>query len=97
MQDSLFDQRGCLTEAGLAALSGAPPGRAPDAAAQHMAACRSCQERWLLRALTPEERARRSKTPRADAKARFWRIVVFAIVALTLAVGTLATLRLVLG
>jgi hypothetical protein len=42
---SLFDARGCLTPAGLAALRSAPPGRAPKDVAAHLAGCPRCQQR----------------------------------------------------
>jgi hypothetical protein len=89
--------KGCLTAAGLAALSAAPPGDAPEDLARHVAACRSCQRRWFEKSLTAEERARRTKAPKADAKARFWRMVLFALLVLVLALGTLVTLRFVVG
>jgi hypothetical protein len=43
----LFDGRGCLTAAGLAAVQGAPPGRAPSEVASHLAGCGRCQQRLL--------------------------------------------------
>jgi len=92
-----LDAKGCLTAAGLAALSAAPPGNAPEDLARHVAACRSCQRRWFEASLTAEDRARRSKTPKADAKARFRRMVLFALLVLVLALGTLVTLRFVVG
>ncbi len=95
--DDLLDPAGCLSAAGLAALSAAPAGRAPDHLARHVAVCRSCQRRWFEASFTPEERARRSKAPRADAKARFWRMVLFALLSLALALGTLVVLSLVSG
>lgn len=63
----LLDARGCLTEAGLAALAGAAPGAAPPDLAQHVASCARCQELWLKSdspgphrpRLTQEETARR--------------------------------------
>lgn len=42
-----FDRQGCLTGAGLVALRGAPPGRAPKDVAAHVAACGRCQQRLL--------------------------------------------------
>ena len=45
----LLDGRGCLTEAGLATLSAAPPGQGPPDAAAHLAACARCQRRFLAR------------------------------------------------
>ena len=46
---ALVDARGCLTEAGFAALDAAPPGRGPADAAAHLAACARCQRRFLAR------------------------------------------------
>ena len=93
----LFDARGCLTSAGLATLSAAPPGRAPEDLARHVAACRSCQRRWLEASLTPAERAQRSKAPKAEARTRFRRLVMIALLSLALALGTLVALRFVMG
>ena len=44
---ALLDAQGCLTEAAIAALVAAPPGRGPEALAVHLAACNRCQERVL--------------------------------------------------
>ena len=44
---SLLDASGCLTEAGIAAVKGAVPGRIPPEVAAHLAACGRCQERVL--------------------------------------------------
>ena len=43
----LLDGKGCLTAAGLAALRGAPAGRAPQEVAAHVAGCGRCQQRLL--------------------------------------------------
>lgn len=93
----LLDPGGCLTSAGLAALSAAPPGRAPEDLARHVAGCRACQRRWLESSLSAEERARRSKRPKADARARLWRMTILALLSLALALGTLLTLRFLMG
>ena len=59
--------RGCLAQAELEAVAGAPPGQAPPELAQHVAACPACQAR-LLAADLPERaaapgRARRQPQP----------------------------------
>ncbi len=38
----------CLTDADLARLQAAPPGRAPDELARHLAGCERCQQRVLF-------------------------------------------------
>lgn len=43
----LFDGKGCLTAAGLAAFQRAPAGRAPQELAAHVAGCGRCQQRLL--------------------------------------------------
>lgn len=89
----LFDGRGCLTEAGLAALAGAVPGAAPPELAQHVTSCARCQELWL-RAASPEPRKPRL-TP-ADAARRRWGMtaivlgmLIFALAALVVTLGYL--------
>lgn len=44
---SLLDRSGCLSEAGLAAVTAAVPGQIPSDVAAHLAACARCQERVL--------------------------------------------------
>ena len=44
---SLVDARGCLTEAGIAAVTTAAPGQTPPELAAHLATCGRCQERFL--------------------------------------------------
>jgi hypothetical protein len=44
---SLLDASGCLTEAGVAAVKSATPGRISPEVAAHLAACGRCQERIL--------------------------------------------------
>ena len=90
----LFDARGCLTDAGLAALAGAAPGAAPPELARHVSSCARCQELWLKSA-SPEPRAPRL-TP-AEASRRRWGmtaivlfVLMFALVALVATLGYLA-------
>jgi len=82
---SLVDARGCLTLAGLAALSRAPVGRAPADLAAHLAACPRCQERMLAGGGA----ARPGPAPRARRKPRLWLGLALAFVALLLALGAL--------
>ena len=89
----LIDARGCLTEAGLAALGQALPGAAPPELARHVSACARCQELWLKSA-SPEPRAPRL-TP-AEASRRRWGmaaivlfVLMFALVALVVTLGYL--------
>ncbi len=44
---SLIDASGCLTEAGIAAMTSAIPGKTPPEVAAHLATCGRCQERVL--------------------------------------------------
>ena len=89
-----LDPRGCLTDAGLAALAGAAPGAAPAELAQHVAGCGRCQERWLRSAipdaqrprLTAEETARR----RWGMAAIVLGVLLFALVALVVTLRFLA-------
>jgi hypothetical protein len=83
---TLFDPRGCLTAAGLAALRGAPPGRAPAEVAAHVARCARCQQR-LLSGL----RAPGTPTP-ARGRAAGTRLVWLAVLALGGLVALLAGL-----
>lgn len=84
----LLDGRGCLTEAGLAALAKAPPGRGPADAAAHLGSCARCQRRFLA-AGGPEAGAIRA-TPTHAVAPPLWRtglvvLVVLAAVALAAA------------
>ena len=42
-----LDARGCVTEAGMAVIAAAPPGKVPPELASHLAACGPCQQRLL--------------------------------------------------
>ncbi len=48
MEEGSGDPRGCLSDADLARLQSAPPGRAPEDLARHLAACEPCQQRALF-------------------------------------------------
>ena len=90
----LFDARGCLTQDGLAALSGTVPGAAPPELARHVSACARCQELWLKSAsaaprtprLTPAEASRR----RWGMTAIVLGVLMFALAALVVTLGYLA-------
>lgn len=85
----LFDARGCLTAAGLAALRSAPPGRAPKEVAAHLAGCPRCQQRLFdgLRGPGAAGPARR-----ASSGARLvWLLVLVVFALLALVGGLLAT------
>ncbi len=56
------DARGCLTAAGIAVLSAAPPGGGPPDLAAHIVACARCQDRLLAEAAGPRA-ARRGRPP----------------------------------
>lgn len=73
----------CLTDQDLALLQSAPPGRAPQALARHLAGCERCQQRALFGA---EKRppARRRRAPEWPSRGR----------ALLLLVAVLATLAM---
>ncbi|HET8648177.1 MAG TPA: hypothetical protein VFO85_21955 [Vicinamibacteria bacterium] len=60
---ALFDARGCLTEAGVAALAGAPSGQAPAEVAAHLAGCGRCQDRLLARERVPATTSARRGRP----------------------------------
>lgn len=81
---ALLDGRGCLTEAGFAALDAAPPGRGPADAAAHLAGCSRCQRRFLARG--GKDAAGISATPTRAVAPPLWRTVVVVFAVLVLAV-----------
>lgn len=85
----LFDARGCLTPAGLAALRSAPPGRAPKEVAAHLAGCPRCQQRLFdgLRGPGAAAPARRA----ASGARLVWLLVLVVFGLLALVGGLLAT------
>lgn len=94
---AVFDPRGCLTPAGMAALQEAPPGQAPAELARHLAACARCQARLLGASTGRVDRPGAPPEIPAGVAAtrRLWRTVVFVGAALFLAVVALAVLALV--
>ena len=86
----LFDARGCLTPAGLAALRTAAPGRAPKEVAAHLAGCARCQQRLFdgLRGPGAAAPARSGSTG-----ARLIWILALAVFGLLALVGGLLAMR----
>ncbi len=85
MRDWL-DARGCLTEAGFAAVSAAAVGQVPGELAAHLASCGRCQQRLLGGG---KERPRTVKR-RAASLGRMLALLAAAVLAI---LGFLATLR----
>lgn len=95
MTEPLVDARGCLTDAGFAALAGAPPGEAPGDLAAHLATCARCQDRVLKAAAGADARSRTAgaRSPRGR-----WVMLAIVIGVLLAAIaGLLATLAYVRG
>jgi hypothetical protein len=88
MPPSLADRQGHLTPAGLAALTTAPPGRAPKDLATHVASCASCQERILTGSAAGASSRRERRTPPPP-----WRIWVVLGAGLALLLSILATIH----
>ena len=80
-----LDARGCLTEAGFAAVSAAAVGLVPPELAAHLASCGRCQQRLLGGGV--ERPAVKRKTPSLGCM-----LFVLAAVVLTV-LGLLLTLR----
>jgi hypothetical protein len=89
---ALADARGCLTEAGFAALDKAPPGRGPAEAAAHLAACPRCQRRFLARG--GKEVAGISARPGKAVAPPLWRTVALVLAVLILVAMALIGVRL---
>lgn len=77
---TLLDSSGCLTEAGLAAVSRAAPGQSPPEVAAHLAGCARCQERVLSGgASRPAGKAVRPAAPSLQRALVLIALVVFAV------------------
>jgi len=84
---ALVDGRGCLTDAGHAAVRSAPAGQAPPELAAHLAACARCQERLLAGGRAAlAMRTKKEPPPR-------WRLLAVMAAAALLVLATLVTLR----
>jgi hypothetical protein len=84
----LLDARGCLTEAGFRALSGATPGAAPPELANHLASCQRCQDRMLAAARSP------GTVPTRHGASRLWLGILVAVAGLLLALVALVVVRM---
>jgi hypothetical protein len=92
----LVDARGCLTDAGFAALGSARPGEAPAELAAHLAGCARCLGRVLQAAAGAEGDGRPRKG--ASSERRRWLALALVMGVLLIAiVGLLATLAYVRG
>jgi hypothetical protein len=90
----LVDVRGCLTEAGFAALASARPGGAPAELAAHLAGCARCQDR-VLQAAAGVAGAGRPRNPAGSERRRWLALALVMGVLLIAIVGLLATLAYV--
>ena len=88
---ALLDDRGCLTEAGFAALDVAPPGRGPAEAASHLAACARCQRRFLARGGEKEGGIR--AVPGTAKAPPLWRTILIVMAALLLVGSAMGLVR----
>lgn len=85
----MLDRNGCLTAAGLAALRGAAPGRAPKEVAAHVATCARCQQR-LLSGLSSPAAATAAPKRGAPGARLLWLLVLVVFGLLALMTGLLA-------
>jgi hypothetical protein len=60
---NLLDASGCLSPAGIAAVSASAPGRIPPEVAAHLASCSRCQERVLAGGESRAPRKQRTAPP----------------------------------
>ena len=88
MAEPLLDARGCLSNAGFAALSSSAPGQAPLEVAQHLAGCPRCQARMLASARELRDRAQDER--RKLLRAASWLVLAVSL----LAAGGLVVLSL---
>ena len=88
----MLDARGCLTEAGLVALDGAPPGQGPPEAAAHLASCARCQRRFLARGGVDQGAIR--ATPTKAVAPPLWRTGVVVLAVLLLVVVAMIGFRM---
>jgi hypothetical protein len=92
---ALLDARGCLTDAGFAALDAAPPGLGPAELAAHLAGCGRCQRRYLARG--GEKGAGIRAVPGTATRPPLWRTVAVALAALLLLLSAVAAMRMLAG
>ena len=89
---ALLDARGCLTEAGFAAMDSAPPGKGPADVVAHLVSCARCQRRLLARG-GPDAGAI-SATPRTAVAPPLWRTGAVVIAAILLVIVAMLGMRL---
>jgi hypothetical protein len=92
---ALLDARGCLNDAGFAALEAAPPGRGPADAAAHLAGCGRCQRRFLARGDVNAGAIR--AVPGTAQPPPLWRTLLVVAAAVLLIAAALATMRMLAG
>jgi hypothetical protein len=90
----LFDGKGCLTPAGLAAFQRAPAGRAPTELAAHVGACERCQQRLLASLRDPTKTAPASRRTSSGSRLVWMAALVIGALFVLLA-GLVAAMRTV--
>lgn len=93
---ALVDARGCLTDAGFAALASSRPGEAPAELAAHIAGCGRCQDR-VLKSAAGAEAANRPRAAGRSAGHRWGMLALVIGVLLVAIIGLMATLAYVRG
>ena len=93
---ALVDARGCLTDAGFAALAASRPGEAPAELAAHLSGCARCQDR-VLKTAAGVEAAGRSRASGSSERRRWVALALVMGVLLLAIVGLLVTLTYVRG
>jgi hypothetical protein len=91
---ALFDAHGCLNANGLESVRNTAPGRAPDAAAAHLAGCARCQRRLLTDGAPG---ALHAGKPRPTTPPPLWRTGIVVVAAVLLLLCALATVRYLNG
>lgn len=86
---SLLESSGCLTEAAIAAVTGAVPGQIPPELAAHLARCGRCQERVLSGGVP---RPPRKPMPAAPSLGRAFLLLAFVLFAILIFFWTLRRL-----
>jgi hypothetical protein len=89
---ALVDVRGCLTDAGIASLRAAEPGRARPELSAHLASCARCQQRILAL----DAPAHRKAGPPAKAPTLGRTLLLMALVLVAVVVA-LASMRYLVG
>jgi hypothetical protein len=90
MSDAAAPPSGCLTDAQLAEVGMAEPGKAPEGLARHLASCQRCQERVLFGAARPP--AKKKQTPEFPSVRRAMFYAALVLVAILVFFWSLAKL-----